>query len=207
MTRSAYDPLKRTMDVLVAAVMLVVTAPLQGVVAVLVRRKLGSPVLFRQLRPGRDEEIFELVKFRTMRDPDPAAGIVSDEARLTPFGIMLRSTSLDELPTLWNVIKGDMSLVGPRPLLVQYLSRYSDLERRRHAVRPGITGLAQVNGRNSISWQAKFEWDIEYVEKRSFSLDLRIILRTLKTVARRRGVNAEGSASMSEFLGSTRDSP
>ncbi len=207
MPRAPYDPLKRTLDVVIAALVLVLTAPVQVVVAVLVRRKLGSPVLFRQQRPGRDEEIFELVKFRTMRHPDPAAGIVSDEQRLTPFGVLLRSTSLDELPTLWNVLRGDMSLVGPRPLLVQYLPRYSALEKRRHEVRPGVTGLAQVSGRNSISWQAKFQWDIAYVEQRSLSLDLRIILQTLTTVVRRKGVNAEGSVSMSEFIGSTKPRP
>jgi lipopolysaccharide/colanic/teichoic acid biosynthesis glycosyltransferase len=202
MRGSAYDPVKRGMDIVVAALVLVLTAPVQVVVAVLVRRKLGSPVLFRQERPGRDEEIFELVKFRTMRHPDPAAGIVSDEQRLTPFGTLLRSTSLDELPGLWNVLRGDMSLVGPRPLLVRYLDRYSPTQRRRHAVRPGITGLAQVSGRNAVSWEQKFAYDLNYVENRSLLLDLTILARTLRTTLRREGIAADGHVSMGEFLGS-----
>jgi len=186
---------------LVAAVALVISAPVQAVVAVMVRLKLGSPVLFRQERPGKDERIFELVKFRTMRHPDPAAGVMSDEQRLTPFGAMLRSTSLDELPTLWNVIRGDMSLVGPRPLLVQYLDRYSPEQQRRHEVRPGVTGLAQVSGRNALSWKDKFDRDLEYVEHRSLGTDISILLRTVVQVVRRDGISGAESATMTEFLG------
>jgi sugar O-acyltransferase (sialic acid O-acetyltransferase NeuD family) len=172
-----YDPVKRFIDVAVAAVLLVVTAPIQLVVALLVRSKLGRPVLFRQPRPGQDEHVFELAKFRTMRELDPARDLVTDADRLTPFGHLLRSTSLDELPTLWNVLKGDMSLVGPRPLLVRYLDRYTPEQRRRHEVRPGITGLAQVSGRNALSWEEKFALDVEYVEKRGLLLDLKILAR------------------------------
>ena len=155
--------------------LLLLTLPVQLVVAALVRLKLGSPVLFRQLRPGRDEEIFELVKFRTMTDVDASRGLVTDEQRMTRFGALLRSTSLDELPTLWNVVKGDMSLVGPRPLLVRYLDRYTPEQRRRHEVRPGITGLAQVSGRNALTWEDKFAKDREYVASRCFRLDFHIV--------------------------------
>jgi len=196
-----YDPIKRAIDVLVGAALLVLTLPIQAVLALLVRRKLGRPVLFRQQRPGKDEKIFELVKFRSMLDPDPSRGLVTDEQRLTPFGALLRSTSLDELPTLWNVVRGDMSLVGPRPLLVQYLDRYSQEQRRRHEVRPGITGLAQVSGRNAIGWDAKFAKDVEYVDRRSLALDARILIRTLGHVVRRQGIAAEGAATMPEFRG------
>ncbi len=177
--RRRYDPLKRAIDVVVAATGLLLTAPLQLIVALLVRRNLGSPVLFRQQRPGKDAEIFELVKFRSMTDPDPEAGLITDEQRLTRFGALLRSTSLDELPTLWNVLRGDMSLVGPRPLLVQYLERYSPHHRRRHEVRPGITGLAQVSGRNTVAWEQKFDYDVAYVDQRSLALDLKILVRTV----------------------------
>lgn len=200
--RRRYDPLKRAIDVVVAGTGLVLTAPLQLIVAMLVRRNLGSPVLFRQLRPGKDEEIFELVKFRTMRDPDPEADLVSDEQRLTRFGALLRSTSLDELPTLWNVLRGDMSLVGPRPLLVQYLERYSPHHRRRHDVRPGITGLAQVSGRNTVAWEQKFDYDVAYVDQRSLVLDVKILVRTVLATLRRDGIAAEGHVTMGEFMGS-----
>lgn len=203
MASRLYDPVKRAIDMVVGSVALVASAPLQAVIAVLVRRNLGSPVLFRQKRPGKDEQIFELVKFRTMREPDLAAGVVSDADRMTPFGSFLRSTSLDELPTLWNVVKGDMSLVGPRPLLVQYLDRYSPTQRRRHEVRPGLTGLAQVNGRNALSWDAKFALDLDYVEKRSLLLDLKIIVATVTKVVTRHGISADGEATMPEFMGST----
>ena len=165
MRGAAYDPVKRVIDVVVGGLALVVSLPVQAAIAVLVRLKLGSPVLFRQPRPGKDERVFELVKFRTMVDPDPARGLVTDEERLTSFGAALRSTSLDELPTLWNVVKGDMSLVGPRPLLVRYLDRYSPAERRRHEVRPGVTGLAQVSGRNALTWADKFAQDVAYVDR------------------------------------------
>lgn len=201
MRGAAYDPLKRLIDVAASLAILVVTAPLQAVVALLVRMKLGSPVLFRQQRPGRNEEIFELVKFRTMLPLDPHAGVVTDRQRLTPFGVLLRSTSLDELPTLWNVLRGDMSLVGPRPLLVQYLDRYSSEQRRRHEVRPGVTGLAQVSGRNALSWKDKFDRDLEYVEHRSLATDISILLRTVVQVLRRDGISAAESATMTEFLG------
>jgi lipopolysaccharide/colanic/teichoic acid biosynthesis glycosyltransferase len=197
----AYDPLKRLIDIVVAATALVVTAPVQLIVAGLVRKKLGTPVLFRQERPGRDEKIFELVKFRTMIEPDPERGLVSEADRLTSFGTWLRSTSLDELPTLWNVLKGDMSLVGPRPLLVRYLPRYSSEERHRHDVRPGITGLAQVRGRESLDWSQKFAFDLEYVANRSLRLDLAIIIATLAPVLRRRGISPDGDVISPEFLG------
>jgi lipopolysaccharide/colanic/teichoic acid biosynthesis glycosyltransferase len=200
-TSAAYDPVKRGIDIAVAAVGLVLTAPLQLVLAVLVRRRLGSPVLFTQERPGKDERIFRLVKFRTMKDVDVAAGLVTDADRLTPFGRSLRSTSLDELPSLWNVLKGDMSLVGPRPLLVQYLDRYDDTARRRHEVRPGVTGLAQVSGRNALSWPDKFRHDVEYVDRRSLRLDLAILLRTVTAAVRRENISAEGEVTMPEFMG------
>jgi lipopolysaccharide/colanic/teichoic acid biosynthesis glycosyltransferase len=203
MPRHPYDTAKRAIDLVVALIALLASAPVQVVLAILVRRKLGSPVLFRQKRPGRDEQIFELVKFRTMREPDPAAGLVSDADRMTPFGSFLRSTSLDELPTLWNVVKGDMSLVGPRPLLVQYLDRYSPEQQRRHDVRPGLTGLAQVNGRNALSWEEKFALDLDYVEKRSLRLDLKVIVATVMKVVTRHGIAADGEATMTEFMGST----
>lgn len=200
MRGSAYDPVKRLMDVLVAAIVLVLSAPVQAVVAVLVRLKLGSPVLFRQQRPGRDDEIFELVKFRTMRHPDPAAGIVNDEQRLTPFGVLLRSTSLDELPTLWNVLRGDMSLVGPRPLLVRYLDRYTPEQRRRHDVRPGVTGLAQVSGRNALAWDQKFRLDVDYVDRRSLRLDVTVLIATMSKVFLREGITNGLDATTAEFL-------
>jgi lipopolysaccharide/colanic/teichoic acid biosynthesis glycosyltransferase len=198
----AYDPLKRFLDVVGAAMALVVTAPLQGLIALLVRHKLGSPVLFRQQRPGRGEEIFELAKFRTMREVDPEAGLISDEQRLTRFGAFLRATSLDELPTLWSVLRGEMSLVGPRPLLVHYLDLYSSDQRRRHEVRPGVTGLAQVSGRNALLWEHKFALDVEYVEQRSLSLDLQILARTLGRVLRRDGISDAAGPTMTEFTGS-----
>lgn len=205
MRGAAYDPFKRAFDLVASSIALVVSLPLQAVIALLVRRNLGSPVLFRQERPGRDERIFTLVKFRTMRDVDESRGLVTDAERLTPFGQLLRSTSLDELPTLMNVVRGDMSLVGPRPLLVRYLDLYSPAERRRHEVRPGITGLAQVTGRNAISWQQKFAQDIDYVDRRSLLLDLRIVGRTLVQVVNRADISAHGDATMPEFVGHASD--
>lgn len=196
-----YDPLKRLLDLLVASVLLVVTAPLQAVVAGLVRWRLGTPVLFRQPRPGKDERVFELVKFRTMLEPDPARGRVSDADRMTRLGSVLRATSLDELPTLWNVVKGEMSLVGPRPLLVRYLPLYSAEQRRRHEVRPGVTGLAQVSGRNAIGWDEKFALDVAYVDSRSLAQDVKILLRTVAKVLRRDGISEDGAVTMSEFTG------
>jgi len=200
--RTRYDATKRALDASVAAVGLVATAPLQAVVALAVLAKHGRPVLFRQPRPGKDGRVFELVKFRTMLLPD--ARRVSDADRLTPLGRFLRSTSLDELPTLWNVLKGEMSLVGPRPLLVQYLDRYSPEQARRHEVRPGITGLAQVRGRNSLDWDDKFALDVEYVDNRSLGLDLRILWETVAVVLLRRGISADGHVTMSEFRGAGR---
>ena len=200
--RRAYDVTKRILDAGVAGVGLVVTAPLQAAVALAVLAKHGRPVLFRQPRPGKDGRVFELVKFRTMLLPDDQR--LSDADRLTPLGRFLRSTSLDELPTLWNVLKGDMSLVGPRPLLVQYLERYSPEQARRHEVRPGITGLAQVRGRNNLDWDDKFALDVEYVDNRSLGLDLRILWETVAVVLLRRGISADGHVTMSEFRGAGR---
>ena len=202
MLATKYDPFKRVLDFVFAGLLLVVTAPLQVVIAILVQRKLGSPVLFRQVRPGRNEQTFELLKFRTMLDVDETRGLVTDEQRLTDFGARLRSTSLDELPSLWNVVRGDMSLVGPRPVLVQYLPLYSAEQRRRHEVRPGVTGLAQVSGRNAISWESKFAHDVEYVDKRSLALDIRILALTLVKMVKREGISADGAVTMPEFTGS-----
>jgi lipopolysaccharide/colanic/teichoic acid biosynthesis glycosyltransferase len=194
--------LKRAFDVLVSAVALILLSPVLAVLALAVRTKLGTPVLFRQRRPGLHGRPFTLVKFRTMRDAqDPCGRPLPDEQRLTPFGRWLRSTSLDELPELWNVLKGDMSLVGPRPLLMQYLERYSPEQARRHDVRPGITGWTQVNGRNALSWQEKFALDTWYVDNRSFFLDLKILALTALQVVRREGISHEGGDTMPEFMG------
>lgn len=195
--------LKRLFDILVAASALLLLAPLLLTLAWLVRRRIGAPVLFRQLRPGLHGRPFELLKFRSMREALDAHGApLPDAERLTPFGRFLRATSLDELPELWSVLKGDMSLVGPRPLLMEYLPLYSAEQARRHAVRPGITGWAQVNGRNALSWEEKFRLDVWYVEHRSFRLDLHILLLTLRRVLAREGINAEGEATMPRFTGS-----
>lgn len=204
MRGESYDPLKRAVDLVLGVVGLIVTLPFQAVLAVLVHQKLGSPALFRQQRPGKDEKVFELVKFRTMLEPDPQRGLITDEQRMTRFGAFLRSTSLDELPTLLNVVKGDMSLVGPRPLLVRYLDRYSAEQRRRHEVRPGITGLAQVSGRNAISWNEKFVKDVEYVKSRSLIVDLKILVSTFTKVLKRDGISDAETATMTEFMGSER---
>ncbi|MEM0962264.1 MAG: sugar transferase [Bacteroidota bacterium] len=194
---------KRLLDSTAAALGLVVLSPVLAAVALAVRVKLGSPVLFRQSRPGRGGVPFDLVKFRTMMDARDATGRpLPDAERLTPFGRWLRSTSLDELPELWNVVKGEMSLVGPRPLLDRYLDRYTPEQARRHEVRPGITGWAQVNGRNALSWDEKLALDAEYVERVSFGLDVRILLRTVRHVVLREGITAEGDATMPEFRGS-----
>jgi lipopolysaccharide/colanic/teichoic acid biosynthesis glycosyltransferase len=197
-----YDGVKRAVDVGVAAVALAAAAPVMAVVAVLVRRNLGGPVLFRQDRPGRNGEVFTLVKFRSMRDAGEVPGD-DDAARLTPFGEALRATSLDELPTLWNVLRGDMSLVGPRPLRTHYLPLYSARQARRHEVRPGITGLAQVSGRNTLSWDERLELDVRYVDTRSLLVDLRILARTAAVVLSRSGTTPEGSAIMPSFTGSS----
>lgn len=194
-----YDVVKRGLDIVVSAVALVLLSPVIVATAVLVATKLGRPVVFAQERPGKDGRIFTLYKFRSMRSVDEARGWVTDSDRLTPFGVRLRSTSLDELPSLWNVLKGDMSIVGPRPLLVEYLDRYTPEQARRHEVRPGITGLAQVTGRNAISWESKFRQDVRYVDRRSAGLDLRIVLATIGSVLKRDGISAEGHVTMSKF--------
>lgn len=193
---------KRLIDLAVAVPAFAVSLPVQGAIAVLVARKLGRPVLFRQRRPGLHGRPFTMVKFRTMLAPDPAAGRVDDADRMTAFGAALRATSLDELPTLFNVIRGEMSLVGPRPLLMQYLDRYTPEQARRHEVRPGLTGLAQVSGRNAIEWDDKLTLDVEYVDRRSLRLDLRILLLTVRQVVRRDGITAPGHVTTAEFMGS-----
>jgi lipopolysaccharide/colanic/teichoic acid biosynthesis glycosyltransferase len=194
--------MKRLLDIVVSASMLVLLAPFLILLAALVRSRLGSPVLFRQIRPGRDGRPFMMVKFRTMRDARDAAGNpLPDSERLTPFGGFLRSTSLDELPELFNVLKGDMSLVGPRPLLMEYLPLYSPEQARRHEVRPGVTGWAQVNGRNALSWDEKFALDVWYVDNRSIWLDVKILVLTAYKVLKRSGISAEGEATMPRFTG------
>jgi lipopolysaccharide/colanic/teichoic acid biosynthesis glycosyltransferase len=197
---------KRALDLGLAVPALLILAPLGLAVGALIRMKLGSPVLFRQQRPGKNDRLFELIKFRTMTDScGPDGELLPDENRLTPFGLRLRRMSLDELPTLWNVARGDMSLVGPRPLLVQYLDRYTPKQRRRHDVAPGITGWAQIHGRNAISWEEKFELDVWYVENVSLRTDLGIILRTALQVLGQRGISAEGHATMPEFMGTNNE--
>ena len=193
---------KRLFDVVVAGTLLIVLAPLLALIALLVRLRLGTPVLFCQQRPGRDDQPFTLRKFRTMTDArDEAGRPLPDAARLTPFGQFLRRASLDELPELVNVLRGDMSLVGPRPLLMQYLDRYTPEQRRRHAVRPGLTGWAQIHGRNALSWEERFAHDVWYVDHLSPALDLRILGLTLWKVVRGEGISLEGHATMTEFLG------
>lgn len=194
--------IKRALDFLLALVAIIVLSPIMLIVAILVRTKLGSPVLFKQQRPGKNEKIFNMYKFRTMTDQkDENGNLLPDEVRLTEFGKKLRSTSLDELPELFNIIKGDMSIVGPRPLLVRYLPLYNVRQRHRHDVRPGFTGLAQVNGRNSISWEEKFEWDVRYVENITFFGDVKIILKTVKIVLAHEGISSDTSVTMEEFRG------
>lgn len=192
---------KRTLDLAIALPALLISLPVQAVVALAVRSRLGAPVLFRQERPGLHGKPFTMVKFRTMMAPDPERGLVTDEDRITALGAFLRSTSLDELPALVHVVRGEMSLVGPRPLLVQYLDRYTPEQARRHEVRPGLTGLAQVSGRNATTWERRLALDVEYVDTRSTRLDLLILIRTAATVLSRRGVSGEGSATMAEFTG------
>jgi lipopolysaccharide/colanic/teichoic acid biosynthesis glycosyltransferase len=195
---------KRVLDAVLAAVLLLLVTPLLAVTAILVLVGLGRPVLFRQCRAGLHGQPFEVVKFRTMRPPSERRGPAGDGDRLTPLGRWLRATSLDELPTLWNVLRGDMSLVGPRPLLPEYLDRYSTHQARRHEVRPGVTGLAQVRGRNSLSWEDKLDLDVQYVDSRNLRLDLSILVATARTVLRREGITAAGSATAPEFLGTPR---
>ncbi len=196
---------KRLVDLIVAAAALGALAPAFAALAVLVRLRIGAPVLFRQQRPGRHAQPFTLLKFRTMTDGRDAGGLLLPDAeRLTPLGRFLRETSLDELPELINVVRGEMSLVGPRPLLMQYLARYTREQRRRHEVRPGITGWAQVQGRNALPWEERFALDVWYVDHYSLWLDLRIVCRTLAAVLGRRGIREEGQATMSEFQGTAR---
>lgn len=195
--------MKRMLDILGAAIGLVLLSPVLLIVFLKIRREMGSPVFFRQTRPGRHGKPFEMVKFRTMRDAIDADGRpLPDAERLTKLGRFLRSSSLDELPELWNVLKGEMSLVGPRPLLMEYLPLYSPEQARRHEVRPGVTGWAQVNGRNAISWDEKFALDVWYVDNRSLWLDLKIIWLTIRKVVKREGISAAGEATMSKFTGS-----
>ena len=194
--------IKRFIDILCSGMALLILWPLLLITAILVRIKLGSPVIFAQERPGKDEKIFQLYKFRTMTDGrDDNGNLLPDDKRLTKFGKWLRSSSLDELPELFNILKGDMSLIGPRPLLVQYLPLYNEEQRHRHDVRPGLSGWAQVNGRNTVSWENKFKYDVEYVEKISFSMDIKILFMTLKSVVKRDGISSETSVTMEQFMG------
>lgn len=195
--------MKRLLDLTAALFGLILLSPLILVLILLIRQKLGFPVFFTQVRPGLHGKPFKMIKFRTMTDARDADGnSLPDNIRLTAFGRFLRSTSLDELPELWNVLKGDMSLVGPRPLLMEYLPRYTHEQARRHQARPGITGWAQVNGRNAISWEEKFKFDVWYVDNQSFWLDLKILFLTIKKVFMREGISAEGEATMPKFTGS-----
>lgn len=194
--------IKRPQDILLSLMAMIVLFPVLLITAVLVRTKLGSPVIFKQKRPGLDEKVFTLYKFRTMTDAKDSDGnLLPDEVRLTKFGKLLRSTSLDELPELWNIFCGDIAVVGPRPLLVEYLSRYNEEQRRRHEVRPGLSGLAQVNGRNAISWEAKFKYDVQYVDHVTFLGDWKIIFQTVLNVIKRDGINSETAATMEVFMG------
>ncbi|EHU1704622.1 sugar transferase [Acinetobacter baumannii] len=195
--------MKRLLDIIIATIALILLSPLYFYIAYKVKKNLGSPVLFRQVRPGLHGKPFEMIKFRTMKDATDAQGNpLPDSERLTPFGKMLRSTSLDEMPELWNVIKGDMSIVGPRPLLMEYLPLYNKEQAKRHDVRPGMTGHAQVNGRNAIGWEEKFKLDTWYVENRSLWLDFKIMLQTVKKVIAKDDINEAGEATMSKFTGS-----
>lgn len=194
--------IKRVLDVIISAVTLLLLSPVLIITALLVRVKLGSPVIFKQERPGLNGRIFKMYKFRTMTDERDSEGkLLSDEQRLTHFGNVLRSTSLDELPELWNILKGDMSLIGPRPLLVKYLPLYSERQSHRHDVRPGITGYAQVHGRNKLDWPERFEMDVYYTENLSFKMDLKIVADTVGVVLRRDGISSDTSATMEEFRG------
>ena len=210
MKHKPYGPyekfIKRPQDFLCALLAMIVLSPVMLITAILVRIKLGSPVLFTQDRPGQNGKIFKLYKFRTMTDArDEKGELLPDDRRLPKFGQRLRSTSLDELPELFNMLKGDMAVVGPRPLLVRYLPRYNEHQARRHEVRPGFTGLAQVHGRNAISWEEKFDWDVKYVDHITFKGDVRIIIDTVKTVFKREGISAAGEATMGEFMGTEKN--
>jgi undecaprenyl phosphate N,N'-diacetylbacillosamine 1-phosphate transferase len=195
--------IKRLMDIALSLLAIIILSPVLLIVAILVRVKLGSPVIFKQKRPGFNEKIFTLYKFRTMTDEKDENGeLLSNDIRLTKLGRILRATSLDELPELFNILKGDMSIIGPRPLLIEYLSLYNEKQKHRHDVRPGLSGLAQVNGRNAISWDEKFDYDVEYVESISFLLDVKLIVQTFFKVFRREGVNKSENITMDKFKGS-----
>lgn len=198
-----YDPLKRSLDIFLSLLGLMIAAPILLIVAFLVRINLGSPVLFRQQRPGKNGHIFELLKFRSMLDIDESKNLVTNEQRITRFGRFLRASSLDEIPSLVNILRGEMSLVGPRPLRVEYLKLYNSEQMRRHEVRPGLTGLAQINGRNALRWEERFKLDVEYVDNRSFKLDIKILLKTVTKVLSRDGISSEGYVGSQPFLGST----
>lgn len=197
-----YNWIKRIIDIVLSFIAIVLLCPILICIAIFIKAKLGSPIIFSQERPGKDEKIFHMYKFRTMTDERNKNGeLLPDEDRLTSFGRKLRSTSLDELPELFNILKGDMSIVGPRPLLVKYLPLYNDEQRQRHLVRPGITGLAQVNGRNAISWEEKFKLDCEYVKNVTFINDMKIFFKTISTVVKREGISSDTSETMEEFTG------
>lgn len=197
-----YKYIKRILDIISSLLAIIILSPLLAVTAVLVKTKLGSPVLFKQERPGKDEKIFTLMKFRTMTDErDENGELLPDEVRLTKFGKFLRSTSIDELPELFNILKGDMSVIGPRPLLVEYIPRYNEHQHRRHEVRPGLSGWAQVNGRNTVSWEDKFDMDVHYVDNYSFAMDVKILLMTVLNVIKKEGISSETSATMEVFMG------
>lgn len=197
-----YKYIKRILDIISSLLAIIILSPLLAVTAVLVKTKLGSPVLFKQERPGKDEKIFTLMKFRTMTDErDENGELLPDEVRLTKFGKFLRSTSIDELPELFNILKGDMSVIGPRPLLVEYIPRYNEHQHRRHEVRPGLSGWAQVNGRNTVSWEDKFNMDVHYVDNYSFAMDVKILFMTVLNVLKKEGISSETSATMEVFMG------
>lgn len=194
--------IKRVLDVVISSIALILLSPVLAIVAILVKTKLGSPVIFKQDRPGKDEKIFKLYKFRTMTDEkDKNGNLLPDEKRLTKFGKLLRSTSLDELPELINIIKGDMSIVGPRPLLVEYLNLYSEEQRHRHDVRPGLTGYAQVRGRNLVDWESRFKLDVEYVDNLTFKTDLKVLFDTFKIVLKKEGISDSSGITMEKFRG------
>ena len=196
---------KRFFDFILSLLALIVLSPVLLIVAILVRTKLGSPVIFCQERPGKDEKIFKLYKFRSMTDErDENGELLPDDVRLTKFGRILRSTSLDELPELWNILKGDMAIVGPRPLLVEYLPRYDRQQARRHEVRPGLTGYAQIHGRNAITWEEKFKMDVDYVDHITFRGDVAIIFGTVRAVLKHEGINSETAATMEPFMGTSK---
>lgn len=197
-----YKYIKRFFDIVSSLIAIIVLSPVLVITSILVRTKLGSPVLFKQERPGKDEKIFTLMKFRTMTDErDENGELLPDEVRLTKFGKFLRSTSIDELPELFNILKGDMSVIGPRPLLVEYIPRYNEHQHRRHEVRPGLSGWAQVNGRNTVSWEDKFDMDVHYVDNYSFAMDVKILFMTVLNVLKKEGISSETSATMEVFMG------